>query len=104
MDETTADATIAIEERMNCLELSMGNRRLGEVSRRLLDAARAEGSLRADATTLDLKLLFAATRAAKQLEPDAWPRMLELLIDSLRRTVDWLTQYLTPLMDRYLTD
>jgi AcrR family transcriptional regulator len=54
---------------------------------RLLDAARAEGSLRADATTLDLKLLFAATRAAKQLEPDAWPRMLELLIDSLRRTV-----------------
>ncbi len=25
-------------------------------------------------------------------------------IDSLRRTVDWLTKYLTPLMDRYLTD
>ena len=29
---------------------------------------------------------------------------LENRIDSLRRTVDWLTQYLTPLMDRYLTD
>jgi dipeptidyl aminopeptidase/acylaminoacyl peptidase len=25
-------------------------------------------------------------------------------IDSLRRTVDWLTKYLTPLMDRYLAD
>jgi AcrR family transcriptional regulator len=52
---------------------------------RLLSAARAEGRLRADATTLDLKLLFAATRAAKRLEPAAWPRMLELLIDALER-------------------
>ena len=34
---------------------------------RLLAAARAEGRLRADATTLDLRLLFAATRAASQL-------------------------------------
>jgi AcrR family transcriptional regulator len=51
---------------------------------RLLDAARAEGRLRADATTLDLRLLFAATRAAKQLERDAWRRMLELGIDALR--------------------
>jgi AcrR family transcriptional regulator len=50
----------------------------------LLSAARAEGSVRADATTLDLRLLFAATRAAKQAEPTAWRRMLELLIDSLR--------------------
>jgi dipeptidyl aminopeptidase/acylaminoacyl peptidase len=29
---------------------------------------------------------------------------LENRIDSLRRTVDWLTKYLTPLMDRYLSD
>lgn len=50
----------------------------------LMSAARTEGSLRADATTLDLKLLFAATRSAKQIEPTAWPRLLELLIDSLR--------------------
>jgi AcrR family transcriptional regulator len=49
----------------------------------LLAAARAEGRLRADATTLDLRLLFAATRAAKQVEPLAWQRMLELLIDAL---------------------
>jgi AcrR family transcriptional regulator len=50
---------------------------------RLLAAARAEGSLRADATTLDLRLLFAATRAAAQLQPGAWRRMLELGIDAL---------------------
>jgi AcrR family transcriptional regulator len=48
----------------------------------LLDA-RAEGRLRADATAVDLRLLFAATRAAKQVEPTAWRRMLELLIDAL---------------------
>jgi AcrR family transcriptional regulator len=50
----------------------------------LLHDARAEGKLRQDATTLDLKLLFAATRAAKQVEPAAWRRTLELFIDALR--------------------
>ena len=50
---------------------------------RLLADARAEGRLRADATVLDLRLLFAATRAAKRVEPESWPRMLELLIDAL---------------------
>lgn len=50
----------------------------------LLDAARAEGKLRADATALDLRLLFAATRAASLLEAGAWRRMLELGIDALR--------------------
>lgn len=50
---------------------------------RLLAEARAEGRLRRDATTLDLRLLFAATRAAAQLEPGAWRRMLELGIDAL---------------------
>jgi AcrR family transcriptional regulator len=50
---------------------------------RLLATARAEGRLRADATTLDLRLLFAATRAAKQVEPGQWPRMLELMLDAL---------------------
>jgi AcrR family transcriptional regulator len=51
---------------------------------RLLAAARAEGRLRADATALDLRLLFTATRAAAQLEAGAWQRMLELGIDALR--------------------
>jgi AcrR family transcriptional regulator len=50
---------------------------------RLLAGARKEGRLRADATTLDLRLLFAATRAAKKTEPEAWRRMLALMIDAL---------------------
>ncbi|MFZ0041856.1 MAG: TetR/AcrR family transcriptional regulator [Solirubrobacteraceae bacterium] len=50
---------------------------------RLLAAARVEGRLRPDASALDLRLVFAATRAAKQVEPEHWPRMLELLIDAL---------------------
>jgi AcrR family transcriptional regulator len=50
---------------------------------RLLAAARAEGRLRPDATIFDLRLLFAATRAAGQLEPGGWRRMLELGIDAL---------------------
>jgi AcrR family transcriptional regulator len=50
---------------------------------RLLVAARAQGRLRNDATTLDLRLLFAATRAAGQLQPGAWRRMLELGLDAL---------------------
>lgn len=52
----------------------------------LLAAARAEGRLRPDATTLDLRLLFSATRAAAQLESGAWRRMLELGIDALEVT------------------
>ena len=49
----------------------------------VMEAAREEGRLRADATTADLQLLFAATRAAKRVEPEGWQRMLVLLIDGL---------------------
>jgi AcrR family transcriptional regulator len=49
----------------------------------LLTAAKEEGRLRPDATALDLRLLFAATRAARGLQGDAWRRMLELGIDAL---------------------
>jgi AcrR family transcriptional regulator len=50
---------------------------------RLFAAARQEGRLRSDATPLDLRLLFAATRAARQIEPGAWRRTLALMIDGL---------------------
>jgi hypothetical protein len=50
----------------------------------LLADARAEGRLRKDASDLDLRLLFAATRASKQVEPAAWRRTLELFIDALQ--------------------
>ena len=50
---------------------------------RLLEAARAEGRLRPDASTDDIRLIFAAMRAASQVEEGAWRRMLELSIDAL---------------------
>jgi AcrR family transcriptional regulator len=50
---------------------------------RLLAAARAEGRLRPDASTDDIRLVFAAMRAASQFEEGAWRRMLELSIDAL---------------------
>jgi hypothetical protein len=34
-------------------------------------------------TTVDIRLLFAATRAAKQVAPEAWRRTLQLFIDAL---------------------
>jgi AcrR family transcriptional regulator len=49
----------------------------------LLADARAEGRLRGDASILDLRLLFAATRAARHLAPDLQQRMLELVIAGL---------------------
>ncbi|HEY1853828.1 MAG TPA: helix-turn-helix domain-containing protein [Solirubrobacterales bacterium] len=51
----------------------------------LLDAAKRDGEVREDATVLDLRLIFAAARAAEQLQPGAWRRALELGIDSLAR-------------------
>ncbi|MDQ6775409.1 MAG: TetR/AcrR family transcriptional regulator [Actinomycetota bacterium] len=57
--------------------------RASEALNQLLIDTRAEGRLRSDSTPVDLRLLFAATRAAKQVEPTAWRRMLELLIDAL---------------------
>lgn len=51
----------------------------------LLAAAREEGKLRPDATTHDLRLLFAATRASAQLDRLAWRRMLVLALDGLAR-------------------
>jgi AcrR family transcriptional regulator len=56
--------------------------RLTAAQSRLLEATRAEGRLRADATVEDLRLLFAATRAARRLDAGS-PRMLELFVDAL---------------------
>lgn len=49
----------------------------------LIDLARAGGGIRHDATAFDIRLLFVATRASRALHPDAWQRMLALLIDGL---------------------
>ncbi len=49
----------------------------------LLDRARNAGAVREDATVTDLRLVFAAARAADDLEPGARRRMLELVMPGL---------------------
>ena len=50
----------------------------------LLDRARGDGAIRADATVTDLRLIFAATHAADEFQSGARGRMLALLLDALR--------------------
>jgi hypothetical protein len=79
-DDFLGEARIAVAEHPDvCAATELATAALDV----LLAGARAEGRLRADASTLDLRLLFAATRAAKQTEPAASQRMLTLLIDAL---------------------
>ena len=79
-DEFLGEARTAVAEHPDVV--AAGDRATHAVEQ-LLAGARSQGRLRADATTLDLRLLFAATSAARQVEHEAWPRMLELLIDAL---------------------
>jgi AcrR family transcriptional regulator len=79
-DAFLGEARIAVAEHPDVVTATEQATRAFE---QLLAGARAEGRLRADASMLDVRLLFAATRAAKHVEPQAWPRMLELLIDAL---------------------
>jgi AcrR family transcriptional regulator len=79
-DNFLGEARVAVAENP---EVIASSTRAEKAIDKLLDAARAEGRLRSDASALDMRLLFAATRAAKQIEPDHWPRMLELMIDAL---------------------
>jgi AcrR family transcriptional regulator len=79
-DDFLGEARIAVADHPDVIEAASHAATAIEA---LLGDARAEGRLRADATTLDLRLVFVATRAAKQVEPEAWPRMLALMIDAL---------------------
>ena len=79
-DSLIGDALAAVADRP---DVTAAVARASEAQERLLAAARDEGRLRADATSLDLRLLFAATRAARRVEPDQWQRMLDLMIDAL---------------------
>lgn len=79
-DNFLGEARVTVEDYP---EVVASSARATEAIDQMLAAARAEGRLRPDATALDLRLLFAATRAAKRVEPEQWPRMLQLMIDAL---------------------
>jgi AcrR family transcriptional regulator len=80
-DHVMAEAVTASSDRP---EVQRARREVAEAFEPLLARARDEGGLRADATQRDTRLLFVAARAAKQAEPGAWRRMVELLMDGLR--------------------
>jgi AcrR family transcriptional regulator len=79
-DDVLAEAMACVSEDQGVREAMAATMHSLEA---LLDAAKAEGRLRPDATALDLRLLFAATRSARALSAEAWRRMLELGIDAL---------------------
>jgi hypothetical protein len=61
---------------------------LGELSlawQQLIDRAREDGTVRSDATVKDLRFVFAAARAADEVEPGGRDRILTLLLEALRR-------------------
>jgi AcrR family transcriptional regulator len=51
----------------------------------LIDRARADETVRSDATVKDIRLLFAAARAADEVEPGGRERILDLLLKALSR-------------------
>ena len=61
---------------------------LGELSlawQQLIDRAREEGTVRSDATVTDLRIVFAAARAADEVEAGGRDRVLTLMLEALRR-------------------
>ena len=75
-----------VAEAMSCVivepHLEAARARTNDALGKLLDAARAEGRLREDATAIDIRIVFAGARAAEKIEPGSWRRTIELGIDS----------------------
>jgi AcrR family transcriptional regulator len=89
-ERQTADDVLA--EAMACLSADPGVQaalaRTTQALEALLDAAKAEGRLRPDATALDLRLLFAATRSARALDPEgAVAGLARLPTDALQEVI-----------------
>jgi AcrR family transcriptional regulator len=73
------EARVVVEDRP---EVAAALARATAAQEQLLAATRTEGRLRADVSVTDLRLLFAATRAARRQDPERVPRMLELMLDA----------------------
>jgi AcrR family transcriptional regulator len=76
-----------VAEALSCVmvepSVAAARARTNDALARLMDAARAEGRLRDDATVVDLRIIFAGARAAEKVEPGGWHRLIELGVDSL---------------------
>lgn len=65
-------------------DVSAGREHVRAMLDRLVARAQEQGTLRADATRLDVSLVINAARAVRRLDPDAWRRMVEIALDGLR--------------------
>ena len=50
----------------------------------LVERAREQGTIRRDATRVDVTVIIVGARAVRRTHPDAWRRMAELALDGLR--------------------
>ena len=50
----------------------------------LIERAKAQGTIRADATRVDVTLTIVGARAVRHVRPNDWRRMVELALDGLR--------------------
>jgi AcrR family transcriptional regulator len=50
---------------------------------KLLGLARAEGTLRPDASGLDVRLIFVAVRTSREVDANAWKRVVTVMLDGL---------------------
>ena len=79
-DDVVAEAIATLSEHRAVAERAMEcELRMEE----LMSGAREQGTLRADASPRDVRLLLGAVRAARRREPESWRRMLELGLDGL---------------------
>jgi AcrR family transcriptional regulator len=78
-DDLVGEVMACVDEHPDVVQALAGSTAALEA---LLDAAKPEG-LREDASVLDLRVLFAATRAAGKLDPGARERAFELWMDAV---------------------
>jgi AcrR family transcriptional regulator len=79
-DELMTEAIAATSARA---DVSQARALLADAIDRVMDRARIQGTLRADAEVQDVRLLFTAVRAADTLAPGGGRRIAQLLIDGL---------------------
>lgn len=88
-DDVAAEAMAAVVQHR---EVAERHAHADEALELVLSAARAEGSLRADARPRDVRLLLSSTRAARRIEADGWRRILQLGLDGLRASAAGASQ------------
>lgn len=86
VDQTLQDrvAKISFELGLDRDDVRETRARAAAALQRLVDAAKASGGIRQDATAMDLRTMFRVAREAERIFPGGGRRISELVIDGLR--------------------